>query len=194
MSRLAAFPMEEALAVLRDRIPEAPEVFLVLGSGLSGLAEEWRTECPIPFPGDPGFPGAGVAGHAGRLVERAGWREDGPHSRPVVSTSMKAMRSGGGGGPVRLAARWGLETVILTNAAGGISPDLHPGSILLLDDHINLMVRNPLAGPVMDGEERFPDMSAPYDPGLRRLALDLAGDMGIPLPRGVYAAVLGPML
>jgi purine-nucleoside phosphorylase len=94
--------------------------------------------------------------------------------------------------PVRLAAHLGARTVILTNAAGGIAPELRPGSILLLDDHINLMGRSPLAGPEVEGEERFPDMSAPYDPELQGLALDLAGEKGIPLSRGSYAAVLGP--
>jgi purine-nucleoside phosphorylase len=94
--------------------------------------------------------------------------------------------------PVRLAARLGAQTVILTNAAGSVKPELEPGSIMLLEDHLNLMSRSPLSGPVEEGEERFPDMSAPYDAGLQDLATELAGERGIPLSRGVYAAILGP--
>jgi len=93
---------------------------------------------------------------------------------------------------VRLAAHLGARTVILTNAAGSLVPELSPGSILLLDDHLNLMGRSPLAGPAADGEERFPDMGAPYDPELQRLALEVAEQRGIPLAKGTYAAVLGP--
>ena len=185
------FPLAAAAAVLRDRIPEIPEVFLVLGSGLSGLAEGVEDEVSIPFSEIPGFPDAGVSGHAGRLVygRVAG-------KRVLIQAGRFHFYEGHEAdvivGPVRLAAHLGIRTLILTNAAGGISPDLQPGSILLLEDHINFLFRNPLSGPVMEGEERFPEMSAPYDPELRRLAQDLARDMGIRLRGGVYAAVLGP--
>lgn len=186
-----SFPTEEALAALRSRIQEKPELFLVLGSGLSGLAEGVSDGTSIPFQEIPGFPETGVAGHAGRLVSgRIGGRSvliqagrfhlyEGHHSEVVVA-------------PVRLAAQLGAGTVILTNAAGSLVPENGPGSILLLEDHINLMGRSPLAGPVRDGEERFPDMSAPYDTGLRKLAQKLAGEMDIQISTGTYAAVLGP--
>ncbi|RMH11091.1 MAG: purine-nucleoside phosphorylase, partial [Gemmatimonadetes bacterium] len=94
--------------------------------------------------------------------------------------------------PVRVARRLGVHTCIFTNAAGGAAPRLGPGSLMLIDDHINLLWRSPLAGPVLDGETRFPDMSAPYDPALQRLALEVARDARVPLERGTYAAVLGP--
>jgi purine-nucleoside phosphorylase len=183
--------MQDALDLLLERIPEKPEVLLVLGSGLSDLAEGVSQGVSIPFDEIPGFPEPGVAGHAGRLVSgRVGGKwvlfqagrfhfYEGLSSEVVVA-------------PVRLAAHLGVRTVILTNAAGGIAPELGPGSLLLLDDHINLMGRSPLAGPVVEGEESFPDMSAPYDPELQSLALDLARERGIPLSRGSYAAVLGP--
>jgi purine-nucleoside phosphorylase len=185
------FPLSEALESLRGRIQDRPEVFLVLGSGLSGLAEELSRGVSIPFNEIPGFPEPGVEGHAGRLVygEVEGIRVliqagrfhffEGHHSSVVVA-------------PVRLAASLGAGVAILTNAAGSVSPHMEPGSILLLEDHINLMGRSPLAGPVLEGEERFPDMSAPYDPRFQEVALELAEDLGIPLSRGVYAAVLGP--
>lgn len=94
--------------------------------------------------------------------------------------------------PVRILARWGVTTFVFTNAAGGIDPHLQPGDVALIEDHINLMFRSPLVGPVRPGEERFPDMSAPYDPELAARAEAVAARLGIPLPRTVYAAVLGP--
>jgi purine-nucleoside phosphorylase len=185
------FPLEGALRVLRERLPEPPEILLVLGSGLGGLAQLVQGAVTVPFGEIPGLPLAGVAGHEGRFVAgrvegravlvqqgRFHFYED--HPEGVV------------GAPVRLAARLGATAAIFTNAAGGISPELGPGSILLLDDHVNLLWRNPLLGPVRQGEERFPDMSAPYDPALQALALEVARDRGVPLARGSYAAVLGP--
>jgi purine-nucleoside phosphorylase len=94
--------------------------------------------------------------------------------------------------PVRIAAALGIDTVVVSNACGGLRPELSPGTLVLLDDHINLMNRSPLAGPVHDGEERFPDMSRPFDAALQQLALDAALELGIELPRGTYAGVLGP--
>jgi len=183
--------MEEALKALRERIPERPDVFLVLGSGLGDLAEGVTEGVSIPFDEIPGFPEPGVAGHAGRLV---GGRVEG--KGVLFQAGRFHFYEGHAPGvvvaPVRLAAQLGARTVILTNAAGSISQELSPGSILLLDDHINLMGRHPLVGPVVDGEERFPEMSAPYDPELQSLALELAREKGIPLSRGTYAAVLGP--
>jgi purine-nucleoside phosphorylase len=94
--------------------------------------------------------------------------------------------------PVRLSAALGVRTLLLTNAAGGVDPGLEPGDLVLLSDHLNLMSRTPLMGPVAEGEVRFPDMSWPYDPELQALALDVARDLGFPLRRGVYAALTGP--
>jgi purine-nucleoside phosphorylase len=94
--------------------------------------------------------------------------------------------------PIRLAARLGAHILILTNAAGSVKTELEPGSIMLLEDHLNLMFRSPLSGPVEEGEERFPDMSAPYDRRLQTLAMEVGRERGIPLSRGVYAAILGP--
>jgi purine-nucleoside phosphorylase len=166
-------------------------VFVVLGSGLGGLADEVRDPQTIPFRQIPGFPSVGVAGHAGRLVSgtvegrrvlmqagRFHFYEGHPASVVVA--------------PIRIAAGLGAKTVILTHAAGGIHSSLSPGSILLLDDHLNLMSRSPLAGPAVEGEIRFPDMSRPYDAELQELAQDAALELGIHMSRGTYAAVLGP--
>ena len=89
-------------------------------------------------------------------------------------------------------AALGARTLIISNAAGGINPELRAGDLMIIDDHINLMFRNPLIGPVENGELRFPDMSQPYDRELQQLALRVAGDSGIRAQRGVYLAALGP--
>jgi purine-nucleoside phosphorylase len=185
------FPLEEAGAYLEERMASKPEVFLVLGSGLGGVAEGLADPVSVPFGDVPGFPDAGVVGHAGTFLSgslegrsvlvqsgRFHFYEGHPASLVVA--------------PIRLAASLGARFAVVTNAAGGIRPDLSPGSILLLDDHLNLQDRNPLVGPVLDGEQRFPDMSAPYDPGLQELALEVAAGLEIPLSRGTYAALLGP--
>ena len=185
------FPLDEARAFIRERIPAEPEVLLVLGSGLGGLAAGVLDPVSIPFEDIPGFPGAGVVGHAGRLI---GGRLGG--KRVLVQSGRFHFYEGYPASlvvaPVRLGAALGARTAILTNAAGGIRSDLVPGSILLLDDHLNLQGRNPLSGPVEGREERFPDMSAPYDIDLQALAMEVAVELGIPLSRGTYAAVLGP--
>ena len=86
----------------------------------------------------------------------------------------------------------GIDTLLVTNAAGGVNRAFRPGDLMLIDDHINLLNRNPLVGPVQTGEVRFPDMSRPYDPALQELAERLALEAGVRTVRGVYAAVLGP--
>ncbi|MGW8268633.1 MAG: purine-nucleoside phosphorylase, partial [Longimicrobiales bacterium] len=167
------FPFGEALGALRGRLSDPPDVLLVLGSGLSGLAEGIPGAVSIPFQEIPGFPRAGVAGHAGDLV--LGEMED---RAVLIQRGRFHLYEGHPAelivAPVRLAAALGVRSVILTNAAGGIARDLDPGAILLLDDHLNLMWRSPLAGPVQEGEARFPDMADPYDQTLRARALEVA--------------------
>ena len=186
-----AFPFDAALTFLRRRIPEPPELFVVLGSGLSGLAEGVSDPVVVPFQDVPGFPAAGVAGHAGHLV--FGILEG---RRVLLQAGRFHFYEGYAAdvvvAPVRLAAALGAKGVILTNAAGGIGPDLEPGTLMLLEDHLNLMGRSPLAGPPQGGEARFPDLGAPYDRGYQASALSLAADLGIHVVRGVYAGVLGP--
>ena len=180
-----------AAAYLRSTLPFQPRVAVVLGSGLGAMAEELSDTTSVAFRQVPGFPSAGVAGHAGKFVAgRLAGTEvlfqcgryhlyEG-HSPDVVAA------------PVRAMAALGVHTVVLTNAAGGVRPTLEPGDIVLLEDHINLQAQSPLVGPVRVGEERFPDMSAPYDPELRLLAVEAAAELGIGLHSGVYAGVLGP--
>ncbi|MFO8174872.1 MAG: purine-nucleoside phosphorylase [Longimicrobiales bacterium] len=210
--KVGRFPLEAASVAVRSRLKaaraavrrrldeEEPEIFLVLGSGLGGLVDGVEDSVTIPFHEIPGFPRAGVEGHSGHLV--FGTLEG---RRVLLQAGRFHFYEGHPAdvvvAPVRLAAALGAGIVILTNAAGGIAKPLEPGSIMLLDDHLNLMWRNPLPGPVHGGEGRLSDrgydgrlsaMTRPYDPSLGARVMELAGEMRIPLYRGTYAAVLGP--
>ena len=168
-----------------------PSVHLVLGSGLGGLTDRVEGAVRVGFGELPGFPDTSVESHAGEFVlGRLGG----------VSVMVQAGRfhfyEGCGPGivlaPVRAGRAAGARIVVLTNAAGGIRSDLAPGSLMLVDDHVSLMFRAPLAGPAAPGEERFPDMSRPCDPVLMSLAEEAALEARVPLPRGVYGGVHGP--
>lgn len=180
-----------AARVLRQRLGEVPDVVLVLGSGLGPVADAVDDAVVVPFTDLPGFPAPTVAGHAGRyvcgrlegrpvLVQQGRYHVYEGHPMDVVAL------------PIRTARAAGVETLIVTNAAGGIRRDLGPGAIVVLDDHLNLQFRSPLTGPVREGEARFPDMTAAYDPALLARAETAALALGVRLPRGVYAAVPGP--
>ncbi len=168
-----------------------PHVHLVLGSGLGALAARVADAVSVPFADLTGFPGAGVVGHAGEfllghlagrrvLVQAGRFHLYEGHAEEVVVA------------PVRIARRLGAPVTVLTNAAGGIDPRMAPGDLMLIDDHINLMFRHPLSGPVRVGETRFPDMSRPYDSDLQAAALAAAARLGLRIHRGVYAGMLGP--
>src|SRR6266852_2016310 len=150
-----------------------PRVAVVLGSGLAGVADAVDAARRIPYREIPGFPEPGAPGHKGELV--AGTLAGVPvlvqsgrfHVYEGHSAEVAAL-------PTRVFARLGVGTVVLTNAAGGIRRTFRPPTLMLIADHINLMFRNPLVGPVADGELRFPDMSDPYDGALRRRAHEVA--------------------
>jgi purine-nucleoside phosphorylase len=168
-----------------------PRVAIILGSGLGQLANRIERATNIPYADIPGFPPSTVVGHAGRLV--AGSME----SCDVIALSgrfhlYEGHSAATAGLPVRVAHALGARVLFVSNAAGGIRETLRPGDLMIIDDHINLMWRNPLIGPVMDGDERFPDMSAPYDRELLSMLREVALDAGIPVTDGVYAAMLGP--
>jgi purine-nucleoside phosphorylase len=184
--------IDRAVETVRGRMGKtAPRVAIVLGSGLGHLADEVQQPIRIAYRDIPGFPEPGVAGHKGELV--AGTLEGVPvlvqsgrfHLYEGHSADIAAL-------PARVFARLGIGTLVVTNAAGGIRPTFRPGTLMLIADHVNLMFRNPLIGPVLDGEERFPDMSAPYDPDLRTTARSVARAAGIDLDEGVYVGLLGP--
>jgi len=184
--------VEGAAEAVRAAIaPRRPRVAIVLGSGLGFLGEEIRDAVRVPYASIPGFPLPAVAGHAGELV--AGALE----GTPVVAQSGRFHLYEGhepatAALPVRVFAALGVRTLFVTNAAGGIRRTFGPGTLMLIADHLNLMWRNPLTGPAERGEERFPDMSDPYDRDLRALARRVAVERGVALEEGVYCGLLGP--
>jgi len=189
-----ALRLTAAHAAIADRIGAPPEVALILGSGLGDLAGRIGGATVIPYAEVPGMPATTVPGHAGRLVLGE------LHGKRVVAMQGRLHLYEGHAPadvalPVRLMARMGAGRLVVTNAAGGLNPDYRPGSVMLIEDHLNLTGTNPLVGPNDDSLGlRFPDMSRAYDPGLRAAALAAAAEAGVALHRGVYAGVLGPVL
>lgn len=186
-------PLAETVHFLRERITRAPHAVLVLGSGLGGLADEIEDAVRIPFGEIPGFPRRTqeLAGHAGQLV--AG-RLEGVEVAAMQGRFhlYEGWQPEDVALPVRALAALGAQTMLLTNAAGGIRPGFMPGDLMLIADHLNLMFRNPLIGRTVPGETRFPDMSDPYDAAFRRAAAEVARELRIPVVEGVYAGLLGP--
>ncbi|HET9151336.1 MAG TPA: purine-nucleoside phosphorylase [Gemmatimonadales bacterium] len=168
-----------------------PEVAVVLGSGLGGFASRVASPATISYREIPGFPLPTVQGHAGELIAgRIGAR------RVLLQSGRFHMYEGHGADlsalPVRVFAELGVRTLVVTNAAGGIRRTFDAGTLMLISDHLNLTGRNALVGEALPGEDRFPDMSAAYDPGLRGLARAVAQEKSIPLAEGIYAGLLGP--
>lgn len=170
---------------------ERPVAAIILGSGLGDLANRLTDAVRIPFAEIPGFPSATVAGHAGVLLagRLAG--------RPVLALAGRFHMYEGHAAalaafPTRVLHALGAQTLIVSNAAGGIRRSLHAGDLMLIRDHVNFMFRNPLLGPNAPDEPRFPDMSAPYDARLGALAHEVASTNGIALAEGVYCGLLGP--
>lgn len=186
-----ASPQAAADAVARRIAPRKPKVALVLGSGLGFLADRVEGAVRVPYSDIPGFPEPGVQGHKGELVagHLGGVAVLVQAGRFHLYEGHDAVTAGL---PVRVFARLGIKTLIVTNASGGIRPGFGAGTLMLLSDHLNLMFRNPLIGPLVDGEERFPDLTEAYDLGLRKLARAAAAKLEVPLEEGVYAALLGP--
>jgi purine-nucleoside phosphorylase len=170
---------------------DTPVAGLVLGSGLGGLAKRIENQRSVPYADLPGFATPTVPGHLGRLIcgSLAG--------RPVValagrfhvyeghSAAMSAF-------PVRVLHALGAPVLLLSNAAGGIRPTLNPGDLMIIRDHVNLTWQNPLIGPVIPGDERFPDMSDSWDPSLRALLAESAAAAGVTVTDGVYCGLTGP--
>lgn len=179
---------------IRSQVGEAfrtPVCGIVLGSGLGGLAARVERATRIPFSHVPGFPSATVAGHAGQLI--LGTLAE----RPVVMMAGRFHLYEGHDAslaafPVRVMHALGAPVYLASNAAGGVRRTLNPGDLMLIADHLNLMFRNPLSGPLEPGDERFPDMSEPYDRALREAMMSAAQTAGVPLDVGVYCGLLGP--
>jgi purine-nucleoside phosphorylase len=190
MSRSAEAQAEEAaLRVVLHRAGAAPVAAgLVLGSGLGALADMVEGAA-IPYAELPGFPEPGVSGHGARLavglLEGARVAVFGGRAHYYERGDAAAMR-----GPLALLQRLGADRLILTNAAGSLRPDIAPGDVMLIADHINFSGRNPLIGE--PSEARFVDMSAAYDPGMRAEFRAAAEAEGVGMPEGVYAWYSGP--
>jgi purine-nucleoside phosphorylase len=186
--------VQAAANAVRELAALKPEVGIILGTGLGGLANEIELETSIPYQQIPGFPLSTVESHAGRLLlGHLG-------KRPVVAMQGRFHRYEGYSlgtvtFPVRVMHALGARTLIVSNACGGMNPLWNPGELVLLSDHINLLGDNPLVGPNDERlGPRFPDLSAPYDPELRALTRSAALELGIVLREGVYVAVPGPNL
>ena len=183
----------EAAAWLRAR-HSAPKTAIVLGSGLGALADQLEDAVRFEFADIPHFPKPKVSGHAGALVVGRL-----PGRRGVIAALAGRVHLYEGHPvadvvhAVRSLRLWGVESLMITNAAGGIDPSFEPGDLMLITDHINLSGHNPLHG--MNDERlgvRFPDMGGAYDPALNQILRESAKADGLPLREGVYAGVPGP--
>jgi purine-nucleoside phosphorylase len=184
--------VEQAVRAVRKHTAVEPSVGIVLGSGLGMFAREVESGVTVSYHSIPNMPVSAVPGHAGVLhVGRLG--------RIRVAVMAGRVHLYEGWSPeevtfgVRLLRALGTRTIVLTNAAGGIAPDLAAGDLMAISDHLNLTGRNPLAGPNDDRlGTRFPDMTGLYDAPLRARLAECASQLGVPLKEGVYAALLGP--
>jgi purine-nucleoside phosphorylase len=186
--------VEAAADVVRAQFSATPDVAIVLGTGLGGLAREIDVQVSISYADIPGFPLSTVESHAGRLLCGA------LAGKTVVAMQGRFHRYEGytlqqATFPVRVLRALGAATLVVSNACGGMNPLWSPGDLMLIADHINFLGDNPLIGPNDERlGARFPDMSAPYDAELRQLARSVATDGKITLREGVYVAVQGPNL
>lgn len=184
----------DALQAIRSTTSFTPDILLILGTGLGQLAREIELDTEIAYGDIPHFPLSTVESHAGRLLfGHLGGRKvaamqgrfhyyEGYTMQQIVF-------------PVRVMRDLGVQTLFVSNACGGLNPAYKAADLMLIEDHINLLGDNPLIGP--NDEElgpRFPDMSEPYTRELLSLAQRTADELGIPVHRGVYAALPGPMM
>jgi purine-nucleoside phosphorylase len=183
---------DDAVERIREATELEPRVGVVLGSGLGGLADELANRVEVPYEEIPGWPVSTAVGHAGLLVVGTidGVHVAGLKGRAHLYEGVPADRAVFG---VRVLARLGVRTLVVTNAAGAINQGFRPGQLVLISDHVNLLGTSPLVGPNDDTlGPRFPDMSEAYDPDLRARAHEAAAELGIELGEGVYGAWLGP--
>lgn len=186
--------IQQAVDSIRAVTPFAPTAAVILGTGLGGLAEEMQLEAEIGYEDIPGFPLSTLEFHAGKLLFGV------LGGQKVVAMQGRFHRYEGYTlqqvtFPVRVMRALGAETLLVSNACGGMHPLWQPGDLVLIADHINLLGDNPLIGRNDDElGPRFPDMSMPYDAALRESAREVARDLKLTLREGVYVAVPGPNL
>ncbi len=183
---------EHAARTIRARTTLDAPIAVVLGSGLGGFADEFEEAVRIPYAEIPGFASSTVAGHAGSLVIG----KVGPV--PVIAMQGRVHFYEGYSleevtFPIRTLKLLGIETLLLTNAAGGINVQLSEGTLMIISDHLNLMGVNPLRGPNDERfGPRFPDMTEVYSRELQETVVEEANVLGIEVRRGIYAALPGP--
>ena len=187
-----AHNVEQALHMIREQVDFVPRAALILGSGLGSLADAVQDPIVIPYENIPHWRSSTAPGHAGRLVcgKMSGLpvvvmqgRLHGYEGYTPLETTF----------PIRVLGLWGVKTLIVTNASGGINTDYRSGDIVLIEDHINFTGANPLTGPnVEEWGPRFPDMTEAYNRALMALAEEAAASLGIPVHRGVYIGMSGP--
>jgi len=182
----------EAKSLLKSRTALRPAVGVVLGSGLGAFADKLSDRTVIPYGEIPGWPASTAVGHAGKLVIGSldtlpvAVMSGRPHLYEGHTPSQVIF-------PIRVLHAFGVRSMVFTNAAGGINNSLEPGCLVLISDHINLQGSNPLTGPNDDlMGPRFPDMTEAYSRHYRDLARDVATELCIYMPEGVYAGLLGP--
>lgn len=187
--------VQEATTYIQSQSEKRPSVGLVLGSGLSSLADAVQSPTVIPFDTIPNWPISTVPGHSGKLLigqlEGADVMVQQGRVHFYEGYSMDEVTF-----PIRVMLAFSIQTVVVTNAAGGINPNFTPGDLMIIKDHINmpgLTGNNPLRGPNDDTVgPRFPDMTIPYDAGLRQIAKEVAQKNNFTIQEGVYAFVSGP--
>jgi purine-nucleoside phosphorylase len=187
--------VKEAADAIRSRVPDVPQVAIVLGSGLGDFANSLGDAVAMPYDQLPHWPASRVIGHEGKLVvgrvANAGGRTIAAlagRSHAYEGHDLRTVTFA-----VRVLGLLGVKTLILTNAAGGVNTSFLQGALMVIDDHINLVGSNPLVGSNDDRfGVRFPDMTEVYSARLRRLADQAGAAMNLPLPHGVYVALLGP--
>ncbi len=184
--------VQEAAAAIRARVPEVPAIAVVLGSGLGDFANSLGDAVTMPYVDLPHWPASRVIGHAGKLVVGK------TCGKTIAALAGRChLYEGHDAGRVAFAVRalgvLGVKTLILTNAAGGVNTGFARGALMVIDDHLNLTGHNPLVG---ENDERFghrfPDMTEVYSSRLRATADSAAAALGVRLPHGIYAALMGP--
>ncbi|MDR0138514.1 purine-nucleoside phosphorylase [Metabacillus idriensis] len=184
--------IKQSAQYMKEKVKGLPEIGLILGSGLGVLADEIENAVKIPYEEIPNFPVSTVEGHAGQLVfgtlKGANVVAMQGRFHFYEGYDMKKVTF-----PVRVLKEMGVNTIIVTNAAGGVNESFEPGDLMIISDHINNMGTSPLIGPNdSDLGVRFPDMSQAYSRELRTLAKNAASELGIKVQEGVYVGNTGP--
>ena len=184
--------IQETAAFIRAKIDSKPTVGIILGSGLGGLIDLVKIEAAITYGDIPHFPVSTVKGHAGKLIFGKIGKQQvvmmGGRFHYYEGYSMEEITF-----PVRVMKALGVDTLIVSNAAGCMNKDWKIGDIMLINDHINLFPEHPLRGPNDERlGTRFPDMSAPYDAKLIQLAKQIGTEQNLELREGVYIGLQGP--